>query len=391
MTIYSDDYHNRTKNKIKIIVDCSTLTKGGGVQVALSFLHFAKNDSDFDIVSIVPYHLLEQFSSEIGNAHRINIVHKENIFQKILSMFIIKKIEFYFKPQIIFTIFGPSYFFTKNKHIVGYALPLLIYPSHPPLKDPGFLQRKIDNIKIFLFRKSDALIVETETVSQRLRNLIGINYPPVEVIKNSYNPLFKKALKYHKSKRVEQRDSFCILIPSAWYPHKNLITIPELAAAMNTISPNFKYVFQFTLDKKSLEWALLEDLSKELGVLDSIEPLGSLKLDELAAAYLGCDLIYLPTLREASTAVYPEAFIAERPLATTDIDFARELCGDAALYVNPAKPIETAHKIVQLLHSEADKHNLVRLGKTQLKINYPSPEQKYAQQKAIIMKYISEN
>ena len=50
---------------------------------------------------------------------------------------------------------------------------------------------------------------------------------------------------------------------------------------------------------------------------------GKILHKDLAKQYLISDIILLPTLLECSSATYPEAMIAGKPIVTTDFDFSR--------------------------------------------------------------------
>ena len=61
--------------------------------------------------------------------------------------------------------------------------------------------------------------------------------------------------------------------------------------------------------------------------------------------YNQADAMFLPTLLETFSASYPEAMKMERPILTSDLDFAKDICGDAALYFNPLDSYDIANKI----------------------------------------------
>jgi glycosyltransferase involved in cell wall biosynthesis len=113
---------------------------------------------------------------------------------------------------------------------------------------------------------------------------------------------------------------------------------------------------------------------------DRITSLGVLPLEALGRAYAAASLVFLPTLREASTAVYPEAFHFRRPLVTSDLDFAHELCGDAAAFVPPLDPIATARTITGIAADRAWAERLIDAGERQLAAGYPSPARKLEMQ-----------
>src|SRR5262249_750951 len=98
---------------------------------------------------------------------------------------------------------------------------------------------------------------------------------------------------------------------------------------------------------------------------------------EFARVYQEADAVFLPTLLECSSAVYPESFVAERPLITSATDFARELCEDGAQYVDPHDPVAAAQVLAAVMEDEKLREQMVIRGHEVLERNYISPEEKW--------------
>ena len=202
------------------------------------------------------------------------------------------------------------------------------------------------------------------------------------MIGNSINPLLERY-----SEGLNDADApagpsirFTIFTPSAYYPHKNLEIIPRVAEAMRRQDPNLDFEFRLTLAEESAEWRRQATEAHRLGVGARIVTMGILDAGGLARAYKAASAVFLPTLREASTAVYPESFFFGRPLVTSDLDFARELCGEAALFVPPLQPEKIASRLIELAQSADLRSVLVAAGNRQLARGYPSPAEKFSMQ-----------
>ena len=288
-----------------------------------------------------------------------------------------------FSPDIVFTIFGPAYFRARTTHVVGFAIPDMIYEPHARMPHKiRALNLILDRLRCRQFRKADHLVVETETVRQRLAQRLGIGDQQIWVIGNSLNPLLAK----HKPVKPPVDGKFRLLIPSTYYPHKNLEIVPPLAHELQRLNPDFDFEFRFTLDATSAPWQRIKSTAKALGVADRFKTLGSLLMNNLATSYQATSAVFLPTLREASTAVYPESFYFQRPLITSDTDFARELCGKAAVYIPPFDPQSIAAKINELASSPELIDRLVAAGNHQLASRYPDPDQKFKRQLELLMR-----
>ena len=85
----------------------------------------------------------------------------------------------------------------------------------------------------------------------------------------------------------------------------------------------------------------------------------------------------LPSLLECFSATYPEAMRMEVPIITTDLEFAKGLCGDAACYYSAVDGKAAAEAIYHVATDKAYAQQLVESGKIQLK-QYDNYEQRTA-------------
>src|SRR5690606_17542970 len=80
------------------------------------------------------------------------------------------------QPDVVFTVFGPSYHNFSVPHVVGFALPNLLYPRFRPL---GIRRRLTTGIFDILrrrsFRRADRLVVETATAAELLAKRVGVH------------------------------------------------------------------------------------------------------------------------------------------------------------------------------------------------------------------------
>lgn len=88
---------------------------------------------------------------------------------------------------------------------------------------------------------------------------------------------------------------------------------------------------------------------------------------ECPSLYEQCDITFQPTLLECFTATYPEAMRMGIPIVTTDLEFARGLCGDAACYYSAIDPVAAAEAIYKVATDKKYAAKLVVNGKEQLK------------------------
>ena len=76
--------------------------------------------------------------------------------------------------------------------------------------------------------------------------------------------------------------------------------------------------------------------------------------------------MFMPTLLECFSATYPESMRMSVPILTSDMPFATDVCGDAALYFDPLSPKSIGDAIHSLASSEALRAELAEKGQLRL-------------------------
>lgn len=379
---------------MRILFDCSNLKTGGALQNGLSFIKMAMHDNRHEWYIAVSYELSKQVPSEWEDKFAFfkrlsplkNIIDYNNLRKKML------KIESTIKPDIVFSMFGPAYWRPTTVQVSGFAIPHFLYPDIDIFKNFKGISVWFRKINLFcllkfkrrLFCLSDYLIAETDVVKKRgARNL---NFPEshIYVVRNSYSPLFEEKIHSLTSKQSNKKNNtFVILIPSAWYYHKNLEIIPEIALYLKKSGLN-NFIFRYTIDTNSSAWKNIQSKARKLGTVEYIQSAGTIPHADLVQEYHLSNAVCLPTLLECSTAVYPEAMATGVPIVTSDLDFAHDCCGEAALYFDPYDARQAAEKINQLIKQERLRKSLIESGYKELEKRYPSPEQKFENQLIIL-------
>lgn len=376
---------------MKILFDVSQVRTGGGVQTALALLSNVIKHKPFQFKVVCSFELARemkdhdlynpQFMTElpecIGSVNRLRQPRK-----------FLPDLEKDYQPDLVYTLFGPAYWTAQARHVVGFAMAHYIYPEYRPAHDKGFLKRFAagllydfqGKIRVSGFKKAPYLVAETETVKKRLGDVLGFDPSRVFVIRNCYSPQFKDNLQDVEAPSDPDRVRR-IFVPSSYYPHKNLEIIPAIAAWLKQ-RLSFSFQFVFTLDDAS--WTPLQERARAQGVTEAMTSVGKIPNRDIARMYQSSDMVFLPTLLECSTAVYPESFMSRRPVVTSSLDFARELCGEAALYCDPHSPEDCGDNIQRVLEDEGLRNRFVEAGDRQLQEAYPNPEEKWRAQLSLI-------
>ncbi len=368
------------KNK-KILIDCSTLSKGGGIQVAIATISsIIKNNSQYQYKFVIPKSIINFLPEKIRSQRNILWISKDGILKKIKLVFQLYFIYFEYKPDIVYTIFGPAYFKAFCMHIVGFAKPYLIYPV---IKENQNIKNYLKNIlEIIFFKFSDFYIVETNTVKTRLKKILKCNDERIFIIENGVNPELKRFSKSINEK-INNKKANKILVPSTFYPHKNLKVIIPITNYLLKYKKNFSFILTIDEDDFKNNFNIKNQNLKKF-----IINIGPQKLSKLAEYYMDADIIFLPTLLECSTAVYPEAFFFKKPLITSNLDFAKELCRSAAIYCDPRDYKNCANNILLLLNDQNLKNKLVSEGEKQLK-NYLNDSKRFVKLQSVFKKILN--
>jgi len=167
------------------------------------------------------------------------------------------------------------------------------------------------------------------------------------------------------------RDRFRLFVLTRYYPHKNLEALVDMYAAFADELRDALCVLTIDGSQHPRAPRLLEQI-RRLGLNDLILNVGPLPQEELAEYYLACDALLLPTLLESFSGTYLEAMHFGRPILTSDLDFAREVCADAAMYFDPWQPVTIKDAIVRLRDDEALRKDLVARGQARLQQTFRS-------------------
>lgn len=328
---------------MNILINCSNIKIGGGIQVSHSFLNELKYINGYTFVIVLSSKLDEvieekSFSSkftfykyDIKASPKKTILSSDNFLDSIVSKHNIEK---------VFTVFGPSYWNPKVIHVCGYAKPQYIYRSSPYFKIISLKDRVVLKLKEFFhildFKKnSDILITENPDVTDRISERLNKR---VYTVTNNYNQIFDAPQSWSQIK-LPPFDGDYLLTVSANYPHKNLKVIPEVISTLDQRGIK-KFKFVVTLNEN--------ELSTDPEINKYIIYLGKVSINQCPYLYKQSKYMFLPTLLECFSASYAEAMKMEKIILTSDLDFARGICRDAAIYFNPLDPNDIVDKLLDI-------------------------------------------
>lgn len=349
---------------MNILVNTSNLKAGGGLQVAdsfLSLLYLYTEHSFFVVLSEVLFYLerpMEKYANctilkydmpkSIGGLIWGKNAHMDSIVEK-------------YRIDVVFSIFGPTLWRPKVRHVCGFARPQIIYTKSPFFKKISLKQKfayKIsEQFKLYNFDKtSDVLITENKDVSKRLS--LKLPHKTVYTVTNYYNQIFDNKERWINDIQLPPFDGITLLTVSANYPHKNLDIIFKIIDFLQENKLDLKLRFVITLSKE--QFPMSEKYQKYIILT------GKLNIAQCPHLYEQADIVFLPTLLECFSASYAEAMRMGIPILTSDLTFARGLCGKAAEYCDSLSIKSILDGIIKLQYKKR-KDELIEAGHQQLK------------------------
>tara|TARA_B100000963_G_scaffold356435_1_gene376531 strand:- start:4331 stop:5410 length:1080 start_codon:yes stop_codon:yes gene_type:complete len=340
---------------------------GGAIQVANSFI-YEINQIDTNNQYLVCYTKISLANlDKTLFSNQFKFVLFESSPARLSSRFkTIKKLnetEKYFKPDLVFTLFGPSYWQPKTKHIMGFADGWVYNPNSIAFSKLNFINKIkrqiLSKIKIYFLKKNIThYILETDDAKKKFSKYLDIELSKISVVSNTYNGVFNNVVR--EKNTVMNNNSFKLLTLSAFYPNKNLEIINDV---IQFIPEELDVKFYLTLPDNIFNRKFIKS--------DKIINLGVQHIKDCPQLLYSCDVMFLPTLLETFSASYPEAMVMNKPILTSNYSFARSICGDAAEYFNPLSAEDIAKKIINLLGNSKRLNELADLGRKKV-MSFPS-------------------
>ena len=348
---------------MKILIDCSNLRVGGGIQVAISFLEDLNELNLLHTFFVIQsYNTFKQIDKGM---FRDNFIFFDLLESSTISISKrrnkVIEIERKIKPDIGFTVFGPSYHKSKFPKIVGFAIPFIIYSNSPffskiSLKD-RLKYKFLSIIKSYFFKKnSDVLIFETDD-SHNIFLRKNRKKTEAYTVNNTLNTIFAKPSRW-TNKLIIEKTNLDILCLSANYPHKNLDLLPQIIDAIKVLQPGLNFKFHISAEKKEFNFSASHN--------SFINYLGRVDLQELPNLYSKMDICFMPSLLEIFSTTYLEAMFTQVPIVSADMSFARDICENSALYCEPMNPEGYAINLLKIKNDKNLRALLIQNGKLNL-------------------------
>lgn len=349
---------------MNILINCTILRNGGSVQVGDSVCRLLCRYSGHRFVVVMPPHMTDTVSAiEHYRNVRVFIHSVDHSLLRTLrgrERFLDSLVE-RFSIDCVLSVFGPSRWRPRVPHISGYGRPHPLLPDSPYFKRMSWPNRLANRLKYRAIlagfaRDSDYIFTENEHITQLLRRrILG---RPITTVTNCCNQVFDMPERWTHI-NLRPFDGIRVLSVTAFYPHKNLDLIVEMARLLRREHPGRKVRFVLSLDSDCLG-------PIEPGIQGYFEFLGPVPLSACPLLYKDCDISLQTSLLECFSANYVEAMKMGRPQVVTNLGFARGICGDAAAYFEPASARSAVETLLRVADDEVLRRSLVESGRRRL-------------------------
>ena len=207
-----------------------------------------------------------------------------------------------------------------------------------------------------------SVIVQTEVMRQHLLAQSPISPARVIVVpdRGMSFPGFDEPRAY---RRPEANHTFTFLCVALCSPNKNLEVLVEAVKRLKILTARpFQCLLTIDPHQHPAARELLAKIEREAAG-DLLVNTGSLPPERLRAAYESADAFILPTLLESFCRPYDEAMHFDLPILTSDRDFARERCQDAAIYFDPLDAASVAGAMARVMEDAGLRQRLVASGR----------------------------
>ena len=232
--------------------------------------------------------------------------------------------------DVVFTLAGPGPLRGSFRTVNGWHEPAYVYPESDFWNRISLFSRILLKLRYmyssWALKKADAITVQTLTMKQRMIKYRKIHENKINIVPNGITSYAEEEYMSPGLSTIFEalEDRIKLLVLTEPWVHKNFNYL--LKVAKHLPGP---YIFCISFDRNTNR--LTEDFVKEVersGLADHFVFLGRVQHREIRMLYQKVDAVFLPTLLESFSANYIEAMYFKKPVFTSDLDFAREVCRD---------------------------------------------------------------
>jgi glycosyltransferase involved in cell wall biosynthesis len=215
---------------------------------------------------------------------------------------------------------------------------------------------------------TELLFCQTPVVKRRLSDAFGYPEKQISILRFPCPQEIVHATDLEVPGVLKKNsDKFYVLLLTRYLTHRNpSVLIPLCKHYANQLrEKQVKFITTVQKQDHPLAGRFLEEISRN-HLEDVIINVGRLSREDVSRYFSHSHMLWLPTLMETLCIPFLEAMNMGVPILAPDLDFARYVCGEAALFYDPWN-IESMFKHIMLLREdECLRRDLIAKGKSEL-------------------------
>lgn len=362
----------QTKSRLtKISIISHALSAGGGISVGRNFIQtLIQNLPDKEFQLFVPAGL--DYESGIPQSASVEsfFYQKSSMLKRaFFDHFIVERKLGEFSPDLTICLGNRGVAYNRGKQFILCHDSHLFYPV-------TFYARELFSKKLLKWfqrgrlasdlKNTDVLFCQTEVAAKRLQQMFGFD-GPIRILPNAVSMDVMKASNGISIPECyyQNDDKLRLFYLTRYYPHKNIELLVDLFAQYRHQLADVRLFLTIDSNQHPLASKLLSKIDK-LKLQEQIVNLGPLSQSELPGYFSHAHALIMPTTLESFSGTYLEAMSFGCPIITSDLDFAHDICGDAALYFDPWSVDSLFNVLNRFIYDNDIKLELANRGKLRL-------------------------
>lgn len=365
------------RSPIRICIVCHSLRAGGGISVGKNFVASitrALPNAEYQI--FIPANLGYETSVESNIA--IDWQRYESkygyIGRWIYDKFILTEQLNGFSPSIVICL--------GNLGVKTSVAPqvILLQDAHYCYPSRHYARESLSKKLVWLYKRRrfsrdlkrvSVLLCQTTTVMNRVREWYQFNgdialFPNAVSVDSSSGDYADCDAKTPPNDEV-----FRLFYLSRYYPHKNFEIFIDLFKKYRKQLDCVVLYLTISDDQHPCAKSFLISV-RENGLADKIVNIGPIAQSHIAGTFGEMNALVMPSMLESFSGTYLEAMAYGCPILTSDLDFAHEVCGDAALYFNPWSVDDIYQAIIRVKEDSELAETLRSKGRQRVRDTLPS-------------------
>ncbi|MBI3560677.1 MAG: glycosyltransferase [Gammaproteobacteria bacterium] len=357
---------------MRVAIIAHALAVGGGVRVGQELIASLQRHaaSDHYLITIPEGKEYERYITTGRNTNIYTCKSGLNKLRRwLFDEFILPDVINEFKPHVVFALGNRMVSRVKAPQAMLLQDAHFVYPSSHYGKESFLIRCMVELHRTRLKRnlkKARLTFCQTDVMASRLVKVyhgcskIAICQNGTD---NSVN-IINNSIDY-PSEYENFKNKIRLLLLTRYYPYKNIEILIELFRFHKNEMRDV--VIFITIDSKQHKNVrnILHTI-KRYQLENQLVNIGPLPRERLGSYYRNAHALIFPTLLESFSGTYIEAMQYDCPILTSDIDFARSICHDAALYFNPYNTESIKNTIQKFCTSPELQQELKLLGKARL-------------------------